>query len=313
MPPSKLRRALIIGCGSAGRRHLSVLSDLGHECAVVSGADIDGTLFFQEIKQALVAFKPDYVVVANETALHSAALLALGAGKFAGICMVEKPLFRDFEPELALEVAFPVFVGYNLRFHPVVQRFRADTSLARPIAVRAYVGQYLPDWRPGTPLEKSYSISRERGGGVLRDLSHELDFLLWSLGPWKRVIAMGGKLSNLPGDSEDCVSILMETERCRLVEVQLNYLDRKPQREILTHFAGHTTLRYDLMANTIDDKSDALPLGADGYSTTRRMHEAVLRGLSKDGVICTFEEALEVNKLIEAIELSMQSSSWVVS
>ena len=313
MHPFKFCRALIVGCGSAGRRHLSVLSGLGHDCAVVSGADINGKLSFQEIEQALAAFKPDYVVVANETALHSAALLALGAGKFAGICMVEKPLFRDFEPKLALEVAFPVFVAYNLRFHPVVQRFRSDTSVRRAIAVRAYVGQYLPDWRPGTPLEKSYSISRERGGGVLRDLSHELDFLLWSLGPWKRVIALGGKLSDLPGDSEDCVSILMETERCRLVEVQLNYLDRKPQREILTHFAGHATLRYDLMANTIDDNSDALPSGADGFSTTRMMHEAVLSGMNKDEAVCKFEAALEVNKLIEAIELSLQSNSWVMA
>ena len=305
------RQVLIVGRGSAGRRHRAVLTGLGCRCAVVSRTDAGDGVSFQNLDQALASFNPGYVVIANETASHQQTLRVLSAAGYAGVCMVEKPLFKDWEDGADIGVAFPIFVGYNLRFHPMVRRFRADAAANPVIALRAHVGQYLPDWRPGTPLAQSYSISRERGGGVLRDLSHELDFLTWVLGPWRRVTALGGKLSTLPGDVEDCVGVLMEMENCRLVEVHLDYLDRRPRRDILAHYPAGS-LRYDLLANAVDDVTpDLQASGADGMITTTLMHEAVLSGVSGD--VCGFREGLAVNGLIGAIERSLRAGSWVAA
>jgi hypothetical protein len=60
------------------------------------------------------------------------------------------------------------------------------------ITVSAYVGQDLRDWRPGRDHRTTASATQQAGGGVLRDLSHELDYLLWLFGPWQRVAALGG-------------------------------------------------------------------------------------------------------------------------
>lgn len=305
------KQVVIVGRGSAGRRHLAVLTRLGCRCAVVSRTDTGDGASFRSLDQALASFNPGYVVIANETAAHHRALRVLSAAGYAGVCMVEKPLFKEWEEGADVEVTFPIFVGYNLRFHPMVRRFRADAGANPVIALRAHVGQYLPDWRPGTPLAQSYSISHERGGGVLRDLSHELDFLTWVLGPWQRVTALGGKLSALPGDVEDCVGVLMETKNCRLVEVHLDYLDRRPRREILAHYPAGS-VRYDLLTNAVDgDTPDLQASGADGMTTTTRMHEAVLSGISED--VCGFREGLAVNGLIGAIERSLQTGSWVAA
>ena len=44
------------------------------------------------------------------------------------------------------------------------------------------VGQYLPDWRPGTDYKSGVSAQKDLGGGALLELSHELDYLQWFFG-----------------------------------------------------------------------------------------------------------------------------------
>ena len=39
--------------------------------------------------------------------------------------------------------------------------------MGRPLTLRAEVGQYLPDWRPGTDYRTGVSASRDQGGGAL--------------------------------------------------------------------------------------------------------------------------------------------------
>ncbi len=71
------RRVVIVGRGSAGRRHFAVLSALGCRCAVVSRTDAADGVSFRSLDQALASFKPSYVVIANETGSHSHALKSL--------------------------------------------------------------------------------------------------------------------------------------------------------------------------------------------------------------------------------------------
>ena len=57
--------------------------------------------------------------------------------------------------ELCAGQRLVVMVGYCLRFHPAVaaltQAARAG-RIGRVLSLRAEVGQYLPDWRPGQDL-----------------------------------------------------------------------------------------------------------------------------------------------------------------
>ena len=71
-----------------------------------------------------------------------------------------------------------IFVGYNLRFHPIIQYLKKKIKNLNTFYIRAECYSYLPNWR-SQKYTKVYSSSKKLGGGVANDLSHEIDFLSW--------------------------------------------------------------------------------------------------------------------------------------
>lgn len=300
--------ALVVGLGSIGERHARLLRDLGLDVAVVSrhGPRTQAGSF-ADVEEALVEVSPDYVVVANETAAHRPTLLALAAAGFAGRVLVEKPLFDRLAavPEHRFAACF---VGYNLRFHPVLQELARVLADERAISAHLYVGQYLPDWRPARDYRQTASASRQAGGGVLRDLSHELDYLTWLFGGCERLAALGGRFSTLEIDSDDVQGLLLAFERCPVVTAQLNYLDRRATRNLIVN-TGKRTIVADLIRSTltINSEEKAFPLARD--DTYLAQHRRVL-GNAHEG-LCTLGEGAAVLELIAAAEAAAATGQWV--
>lgn len=297
----------MVGVGSIGTRHVEVLSALGCEVAVVSRrGDAAGPRRFATIAEGVASAGPDYVVLARETARHAADVEELAAAGFRGRVLVEKPLTSD-PVELPLGGFARVGVAYNLRFHPVLERLRQELTGARVATVLAHAGQHLTTWRPGSDHRRSYSADPAAGGGVLRDLSHELDYLQWLFGPWQSVAAHGGRTGALDVASDDAWGVLLEFERCPLVSLQLDYLDRIGQRRIVVTTDEHT-LVADVVAGrlTVDGTVEDLP--ADRQLTYRRQHEAML---GDDDRPCTAAEGAEVVRLVGAIETAARERRWV--
>lgn len=97
--------------------------------------------------------------------------------------------------------------------------------------MRAEVGQYLPDWRPISDYRNTVSARAALGGGVLLELSHDIDYMLWTLGLPISVTAIGGKFSDLDVDVEDLVELLLEYDNPRrLVSIHLDMLQHCPTR-----------------------------------------------------------------------------------
>ena len=300
-------RALVIGYGSIGARHVRLLSELGCSTAVVSARNIDFPIVYDNMAAALSAHCPDYVVVANSTHQHHDALLSLAECGFNGRVLVEKPLF-DHVRSIPRSSFHRLMVAYNLRWHPALQRLRAAIGGQFVLSVQAYVGQYLPDWRPQSDYRQSYSASVERGGGVLRDLSHELDYLCWILGSWKSVAAIGGHFSPLVIDSDDLYAVLLQCERCPAITLQLSYLDRAAQRRVLVNTSNHT-YELDFIRGTFacDGILEQVPVERD--HTYREMHRAVLN--SDFSNFCSEDEGLQIMDLIAAIERANERKEWV--
>lgn len=300
-------KALVVGYGSIGSRHARLLRDLGCDVAVVSRRAIDHTPCYTTLPSALKAQQPEYVVIASRTHEHAATIEALVAGAFRGVVLVEKPLYES--PRVLPRHGFKnLYVAYNLRFHPVVQAVRQHLQGERVVSAHAYVGQYLPDWRPGADYRCSYSARRAEGGGVLRDLSHELDYVQWLLGPWRSLTAAGGHHSNLEIDSDDVFALQMVTARCPVVTVNMNYLDRVGQRRLVINTDAHT-LRADLMAGTLEVDGELRRFEVGRDDTYVRQHQAVLA--SDESTLCSAEEGLEVVRLIDAAERAAAGKIWV--
>ena len=64
----------------------------------------------------------------------------------------------------------------------------------------------------------------------LRDLSHEIDILLWIFGPVKEIVSLGGHFSNLYGDSEDIFKLIFKMNNSGVASLSLDYLNRLQKR-----------------------------------------------------------------------------------
>lgn len=300
--------ALVVGYGSIGQRHARLLAGLGFHVSVLSRRKIDFAPLYHDLNDALTSERPDYVVVANRTSEHRATLERLAQAGFRGRVLIEKPL-ADQPFALPRHDFTRAAVAYNLRFHPLVRRLKGllDDGPQRIATATVHVGSYLPAWRP-EDYRRGYSARKDQGGGVLRDLSHELDYAAWLFGPWSRITASGGRVGALEIDSEDAFTLLMETERCPLVSVHMSYLDRAPRREIRVTTLDHT-IQVDLVGNTIavDGRSEAVAVAKDESYLAE--HGAMLDG-EPDG-LCTLEEGLATVRTIEAAERAAASHVWI--
>jgi predicted dehydrogenase len=300
-------RALVIGYGSIGARHARVLGEIGCEVAVVSRREVDHPHRYRGLSEALADWQPSYVVVANKTSEHHQTLTELVEQGFTGTVLVEKPLFDNVH-EMPAHSFAGLYVAYNLRFHPLLQMLYERLQGQRILSVQAYVGQYLPTWRPGTDYRESYSSRRAEGGGVLRDLSHELDYLNWMFGGWQSLTALGGHYSHLEIDSDDVFSVMMVTARCPVVNVQLNYVDRNTRREIVVN-TDEFTVKADLIQGTIKVGDEEVNVQPERDITYRAQHQAILTGDVRS--LCSLEQGLDVMAMIEAAEKSEQQKVWI--
>lgn len=305
-PPADMS-ALVIGKGSIGARHARVLAGLGVRTAVVSRRPGEGE--FVDLGMALAVARPDYAVVATETTDHRRVLDALAEAGFSGSVLVEKPLFARDESLPRHDFA-ALLVGYPLRFHPALRALRDRLEGERVLSAQLYVGQYLPDWRPGRDYRKVYSAKTAQGGGALRDLSHELDLAQWLFGPWLGLGALGGTWSDLEIDADDVFVLLAEFTRCPAATIHLNYLDRGRRREILVNTATHTHT-LDLVAGALRcDTGAPEAFSVDADHLLRSMHVAALNGETD---VCSADGGRQVLAMIGAAEQAAAERRWVVA
>jgi predicted dehydrogenase len=182
---------------------------------------------------------PDAVLVCNPSALHMP--VALQAARAGCSLFIEKPLSHTAEGVRELiglveTKGLVGLVGYQMRFHPCLQRAHAlleAGAIGRVVAVRVEVGEYLPGWHKYEDYRQMYASRADLGGGVILSQIHELDYVYWLFGMPKRVFALGGHLTRLEVDVEDTASILLECVvdgRAIPVHVQQDYIQRPPSR-----------------------------------------------------------------------------------
>lgn len=300
-------RALVIGAGSIGARHARVLRALGHEVSfVTSRLDLPGSTF-DRISTAIRDFAPGYVVVANATASHARTVSELVDLGYRGRLMVEKPAALASSSVRNGEFERLGF-GFNLRFHPVIERLHRLLAGATVYTVEAYAGQHLESWRPTRPVSQQYSASLAHGGGVLRDLSHELDYLALLLGPCSGVFARGGRLGNVTVDSDDAWALVARYELAPVVSLQLNYLDAQHRRRIVVN-SSVGTIEADLIASTIrhDQAIELLPTDPD--FTYSELHRAMFD--DSDSRVATLDDADATDRTIEMVEASAATQRWM--
>lgn len=251
-------KILFFGLGSIGIRRARILIDnFRHELYAFRSTDrpAGNSLGIREVRTwgEVKNLKPDVAFITNPTFLHVETALKCA---LSGMHLfIEKPLSHNLDGLSSLESVcrkkkLTCYVGYCLRFHPVIEKMRELIRSKKVRHARVTCTSYLPDWRQGQDFRKSYSVSSKKGGGVILELSHELDYIQHLFGKIDKLEGSFGRSSCLAQDAENFADILITAGRT-FVNVHLDYFSRISERSIKVDFDGGYA-GGDLMSGRID-------------------------------------------------------------
>ncbi|MEI9897790.1 MAG: Gfo/Idh/MocA family oxidoreductase [Chthoniobacter sp.] len=311
-------KSVVIGTGSIGFRHLSVLRNDGRAVLALPkradrGAELRGLGF--AVADSLAEAARDGVeraIVASDTRLHEADTLAtLNSGMDA---LVEKPLTSTLAEAQRIRAAVQatdrrVFVGCTLRFSESLRHFRSWLPRIGAVhSVRIEAQSYLPDWRPTRPYRESYS-ARADEGGVLRDVIHEIDYAGWLFGWPGQVQATLHNLGRLDIAAEEAADLFWIAPGGASVSLRLDYISRPPRRH-MTARGEHGTLEWDGIRSRV---SLATATESEEFISTQARDEMVLAqdlaflGSMEDPHLATLDDALWAVAICDAARVASVS------
>ena len=323
-----IQRVLIVGMGSIGTRHLRIARELlptadirvlRHELTTHIPEGANGVFFRID---EVIAFRPEIAVLANPAPFHID--VARPLAEVGTHLLIEKPLSINENGveelnNIALRSGSKVLVGYNLRYLHSLQYFKkliSEGKCGRVLSVHSAVGQALPSWRPESDYKQSVSARSDLGGGVLLELSHELDYLRWVFGDVNWTMAVLRKQSKLEIDVEDSVLMIFEfksinAETPIIANVSLDFVRQDPTR-VCTAVGEEGTLRWDGLSGSIEYYSAVQKQFIQIYKSTQQAAESYIEEW-KDFLFCLNDKAnsfkslndgLAVLNIIEAVRES---------
>ncbi len=290
-------KILILGFGSIGKKHYLALKDK-HEVEILSKSAKDENLKIHRDFSELRLDDFDFFIISNITTSHFDTLKTLNSKVENKIILVEKPLFE--KDRVFKSKKNHIFVAYLLRFHPVIMKLKMLLKNEKIYFAKLVCNSYLPHWRD-CDYRHNYSAKKALGGGVLLDLSHELDLALYLFGKLRLEFAQSLKISELETDSDDFAFLALKNKNTR-IHIQLDYFSKFPQRQIHIHTL-EKSFKVDLLSNKLEIYSSktrlkTLSFKNDTIKTLKAMHEALFK---KHKSLCSLKEAKEVLKLCDEV------------
>ena len=295
------KTVLIIGYGSIGKKHAKLLKKFKNVSKIyILTKQNCGN--FNRVKSISEVNKidPDYILICSRTSDHFKHLFYLENNLKNKIILVEKPVFENVKNFRVHNNK--VFIGYNLRYHPVINFIKNYVKNKKIFSINVSCYSYLPNWRKNINYSKSNSAKKIYGGGVLLELSHEIDFVQWIFKKIRKVNHVTiKKISNLKTDAEDCVSIIGKTDFADFI-IDLNYFSLYLQRLVIIN-GNDFTLKGDLIYNSVEifkkNKKRVIKFKIDKNYTYNLQHKSLLSNNYKNS--CTYIQGIQLMVLIDKI------------
>lgn len=240
-------KIVFFGLGSIGLRHARILqhdkSKKLYALRSYKGLNpID--LSIPEITswKEIDTIKPDVAFITNPTFLHVST--AIECAQRGIHLFIEKPIDSRLTnlaklKDLVKRKKITTYVAYFLRFHPVIEKLKKMIAGKEIYHVRVCVTSNISRWRQGKNFLKRYSARKESGGGVVLDLSHELDYVDYLFGPINNINGRFYRRGKVTVDAEDYADIIAETKSA-YVNVHMNFASQFEQRWIQVDLADST-------------------------------------------------------------------------
>lgn len=318
---------LFIGLGSIGQRHLRILNELirpqviwcpsgikSESKDLISAYNIQIQSSFEEaIDQNL-----NFAVIANPTSMHVDVAIKLSRGNIP--FLLEKPVSNSLNcldelQDIVSRQKLPVLVGYNFRYHPgfkTLKKWLHQGYIGTPLSLYAQLGQWLPGWHPNEDYRKGYSAKSDLGGGVVLDLSHEIDLAVALFGPVKKISAICDHFSSLEIETEDIAEISLLHDNNRLSHIHLDYCQRTYSKS-LTIIGEDGNIVWDYTGNSVvllmPNKKEKIWKIPKGHNRDEMFRDQMRHWLSVLKGDCNPEVTLEQGILVTKIALAAKQAS----
>jgi predicted dehydrogenase len=297
-----VRRIIVVGLGSIGRRHARLLNargDLAVELCEPDPANLElayaeaGRLPTYRTYDEALRTRPELMVIATPHDLHCAQTVQALAQGIHVLC--EKPMsdrLADARTMLAAaerarqHSGAVLSVGFMLHFHPLLARLKQlveDGTLGTVLHVHYSVGSYI------TLVNSRSRYQAALEGALLLDYAHQPDFIHWLLGEKPAGVfmaaAQGGQFAHT--SMPNVLTLTCDYNRPLLTTVSLNYA-QMPQRSACEVIGDRgwalaevekQTLRIGLAADS-SEREERIPVERDDlYRTEHQLFLDAAAGL----------------------------------
>ena len=318
-----INKLAIIGLGSIGRRHLRLISEIRPDIKIVVVRSGYGAPCQEEKMVAETVYSISDAIKAGIQAaiVSSPATMHLEQStelsKNGVHVLIEKPISHKSNGvgellDVILSSKTKVAVGYVLRYERGAIKFKdwmSSKLTGKILHARIECGSYLPDWRPDQDYRKTVSASAELGGGVLLELSHELDYLHWFFGKPTNVQAQIRNSGTLDINVEDQADLMLTSCDGYTITVQLDFNRRHAKRicSVLTTDGELTwnAIEKEVTWKDVNSEPVEYKYSADRDYIYRKQIESFLCCIEDDiDPVVSSHDGVEVIKLIDAIRYS---------
>ena len=254
----------VIGLGSIGKRHLRIARELRSSLRITLVRSFAGHPAQEEAIADAVVYSLEEAlsvgvqaaVIASPAVSHLDQAFRLFQG---GVhVLLEKPIshaIKGIEKVLEVQKAKNLvgLMGYCLRHDKAARYFKEmiDSKISGQfLHARVECGSYLPEWRPKQDYRHSVSAKSKLGGGVLLELSHELDYIRWFFGPMQDVFAVLHNSGTLDIDTEESAELIFKTTQGIPITVHLDYNSRTTRRCCIARFSDGELI-WDIVEKSV--------------------------------------------------------------
>lgn len=318
-----MKKVAVIGLGNISERHRKNIKYLYPDSKVYAVSSsgrkpnevISDSDEVVNSVQKLLDFNIDYAIVASPATFHCEHAIALIQANIP--VLIEKPIAASSKNLEKLKGAILEFngvvaVAYCLRYLPssLLMKDLVETNAVGDIYnVFVDTGEYLPNWRPKINYKDSVSANKELGGGVLLELSHDIDYLKWLLGPLNVEFSNLRKSKELSLEVEDMADVILSTSLGGICNLHLDFLQKNAQRSCCI-LGSKGRLDWDLISNSIRFSNlagEKVLYSAPEFDKNSMYLDMILDFEnmieSKQNKCISFEDASETLKLVDTIKL----------
>lgn len=257
---NNVKNIAIVGFGSIANKHLSIIEKLYPKTniCIVTKRELKSKHKIYKNLTSLTNKDLDAIFITSPSNEHYR-VLSLFYRKNINF-FVEKPIFNKnkdtnlFFNHFSRQNAPVLQVGYVFRHDDLFLKFKSmcDSDLiGKVVRVEIYAGSDLSLWRPNSRLKDSISLSKEKGGGVLLELSHEIDYCLWIFGDLKLEFSKLNRSGMFHSKVEDTADLYLSSKKKVNINMHLNFWQKNSERYCKV-YGTKGTLVLDILRREIN-------------------------------------------------------------